>query len=96
MGTAISLFQPTLAHCKDNPSKTLLLLRYPQRLSLPHQSCSMEASKQISSLEEQLHSVAAQRDEISLQLSDTQDQCTQYNTQLSNLELVLEQFQAGV
>lgn len=55
----------------------------------------MDASKQISSLEDQLHAIASQRDTALLQLSASQEQCAQYSTQLGNLQLVLEQFQAG-
>jgi len=57
--------------------------------------CSLEASKEICSLEEQLHSVASQRDSLTMQLSNAQEQCSQYAVQLQNLQLVLEQFQRG-
>lgn len=57
--------------------------------------CSSEAMKRVSSLEEQLRALSAQRDDALLQLSSSQEQCSQYQSQLANLQLVLEQFQAG-
>ena len=56
---------------------------------------SLEASRQIGSLEDQLNSVMSERDDIIVQLSASQDQVQQQEQQLSNLQLVLEQFQAG-
>ena len=56
---------------------------------------SLEASRQIGSLEDQLNSVMSERDDIIVQLSASQDQVQQQEQQLNNLQLVLEQFQAG-
>lgn len=47
------------------------------------------------SLQEQLNGVVRQRDEALLQLSTAQDQVNQYAVSLSNLQMVLEQFQQG-
>ncbi|XP_052106690.1 thyroid receptor-interacting protein 11-like [Mytilus californianus] len=57
------------------------------------QSASQLAVHQVESLQQQLHTVASQRDQAYLQLSSLQDQCQQYAVSLSNLQLVLEQFQ---
>ncbi|XP_063426275.1 thyroid receptor-interacting protein 11-like isoform X5 [Mytilus trossulus] len=57
------------------------------------QSASQQAVHQVESLQQQLHTVASQRDQAYLQLSSLQDQCQQYAVSLSNLQLVLEQFQ---
>lgn len=47
------------------------------------------------SLQEQLNGVIKQRDEALLQLRATQEQLNQYAMSLSNLQMVLEQFQQG-
>ena len=43
----------------------------------------------------QLHVIAEQRDNALLQLSSAQETISSYATSLSNLQMVLEQFQAG-
>lgn len=57
--------------------------------------CSQQASLQVESLQEQLNGVVRQRDEALLELSAAQDQVNQYAVSLSNLQMVLEQFQQG-
>lgn len=57
--------------------------------------CSQQASLQVESLQEQLNGVVRQRDEALLQLGAAQDQVNQYAVSLSNLQMVLEQFQQG-
>ncbi|XP_076441605.1 uncharacterized protein LOC143280803 isoform X2 [Babylonia areolata] len=57
------------------------------------QSASQQASQQVESLQQQLHSLASQRDAAYMQVASLQDQSQQYATSLSNLQLVLEQFQ---
>lgn len=57
---------------------------------------SLEASRQIGSLEDELNSVMTERDDLIIQLTTSQDQVQQQEQQLSNLQLVLEQFQAGM
>ncbi|KAG1653572.1 Thyroid receptor-interacting protein 11 [Nymphon striatum] len=52
-----------------------------------------QATLQVESLKEQLHSLADQRDNGLLQLSNSDSQIQQLNTSLNNLQLVLEQFQ---
>lgn len=47
------------------------------------------------SLQEQLNVMARQRDEALLQLHAAQEQVNQYAVSLSNLQMVLEQFQQG-
>lgn len=54
-----------------------------------------QASQQLDSLQEQLHSLASQRDEAVMQQAATQEQVQQYATSLDNLQMVLEQFQRG-
>lgn len=58
-------------------------------------NCSRQASAQIENLQEQLRSIAAQRDRAVLDLASSQEQADQYQTSLNNLQLVLEQFQRG-
>lgn len=57
------------------------------------ESASQQASLQVESLQEQLNGVVRQRDEALLQLGASQDQVNQYAVSLSNLQMVLEQFQ---
>ncbi|KAI7805846.1 thyroid receptor-interacting protein 11, partial [Triplophysa rosa] len=57
------------------------------------ESASQQASLQVESLQEQLNGVVRQRDEALLQLSAALDQVNQYAVSLSNLQMVLEQFQ---
>ncbi|XP_078351275.1 uncharacterized protein LOC144636014 isoform X2 [Oculina patagonica] len=52
-----------------------------------------QASVQIENLQEQLQAIAAQRDRAVMDLASIQEQAHQYQTSLSNLQLVLEQFQ---
>jgi len=55
----------------------------------------MESAKQLDSLQLQLHVIAEQRDAALLQLSSAQETISSYAKSLSNLQMVLEQFQAG-
>jgi len=55
----------------------------------------LDLSKQLDSLHLQLHVIAEQRDDALLQLSSAQETISSYATSLSNLQMVLEQFQAG-
>ncbi|XP_036431079.1 LOW QUALITY PROTEIN: thyroid receptor-interacting protein 11 [Colossoma macropomum] len=57
------------------------------------ESASQQASLQVESLQEQLNGVVRQRDEAFLQLHAAQEQTNQYAVSLSNLQMVLEQFQ---
>lgn len=57
---------------------------------------SRQASVQIDNLQEQLQAIAAQRDRAVMDLASIQEQAHQYQTSLSNLQLVLEQFQRGM
>jgi len=57
---------------------------------------SRQASVQIENLQEQLQAIAAQRDRAVMDLASIQEQAHQYQTSLSNLQLVLEQFQRGM
>lgn len=50
---------------------------------------------QVESLQEQLSMVVKQRDDTLLQLRTSQEQVNQYAVSLSNLQMVLEQFQQG-
>ncbi|TRY86805.1 hypothetical protein DNTS_020526 [Danionella cerebrum] len=59
------------------------------------ESASQQASLQVESLQEQLNGVVRQRDEALIQLRAAQDQVNQYAVSLSNLQMVLEQFQLG-
>jgi len=87
--TPHSFSSPRLTH-----SAPSLLYRDEESLNIFSFS-SLESSRQIASLEEQLHGLANQREQLSLQVAASQEQCSQYYTQLQNLQLVLEQFQAG-
>ena len=55
----------------------------------------LDSAKQLDSLQMQLHVIAEQRDNALLQLSSAQETISSYATSLSNLQMVLEQFQAG-
>lgn len=57
------------------------------------ENASQQASMQVESLQEQLSGVVKQRDEAYAQLRTSQDQVNQYAVSLSNLQMVLEQFQ---
>lgn len=50
---------------------------------------------QVESLQEQLMVVVKQRDDALLHLRTSQEQVNQYAVSLSNLQMVLEQFQQG-
>lgn len=50
---------------------------------------------QVESLQEQLNGVMKQRDTALAQLRTSQEQVNQYAVSLSNLQMVLEQFQQG-
>lgn len=56
---------------------------------------SQQASLQVESLQEQLMGVVKQRDDALLHLRTSQEQVHQYAVSLSNLQMVLEQFQQG-
>nr|XP_057912968.1 thyroid receptor-interacting protein 11 [Doryrhamphus excisus] len=57
------------------------------------ESASQQASMQVESLQEQLSGVLKQRDDALIQLRTSQEQVAQYAMSLSNLQMVLEQFQ---
>ncbi|XP_014872307.1 thyroid receptor-interacting protein 11 [Poecilia latipinna] len=57
------------------------------------ENASQQASMQVESLQEQLSNVVKQRDDTLLQLRTSQEQVRQYAVSLSNLQMVLEQFQ---
>uniref|UniRef100_A0A3Q2U2J6 Thyroid hormone receptor interactor 11 n=1 Tax=Fundulus heteroclitus TaxID=8078 RepID=A0A3Q2U2J6_FUNHE len=57
------------------------------------ESASQQASMQVDSLQEQLSNVVKQRDDALAQLRTSQEQVRQYAVSLSNLQMVLEQFQ---
>lgn len=50
---------------------------------------------QVESLQEQLSGVVRQRDDALTNLRTSQEQVNQYAVSLSNLQMVLEQFQQG-
>ena len=55
----------------------------------------LDSAKHVENLQLQLHVIAEQRDNALLQLSSAQETITSYASSLSNLQMVLEQFQAG-
>ncbi|XP_019727923.1 thyroid receptor-interacting protein 11 isoform X2 [Hippocampus comes] len=57
------------------------------------ESASQQASLQVESLQEQLSGAVKQRDDALLQLGTSQEQVKQYAVSLTNLQMVLEQFQ---
>ncbi|XP_037342223.2 thyroid receptor-interacting protein 11 [Pungitius pungitius] len=57
------------------------------------ENASQQASMQVESLQEQLTGVVKQRDETLIRLRTSQEQVNQYAVSLSNLQMVLEQFQ---
>ncbi|XP_069567707.1 thyroid receptor-interacting protein 11 [Brachyistius frenatus] len=57
------------------------------------ENASQQASLQVESLQEQLSGVVKQRDDALIQLRTSQEQVNQYAVSLSNLQMVLEQFQ---
>ncbi|XP_060938568.1 thyroid receptor-interacting protein 11 [Limanda limanda] len=57
------------------------------------ENASQQASMQVESLQEQLSGAVKQRDDALAQLRTAQDQINQYAVSLSNLQMVLEQFQ---
>ncbi|KAM6969176.1 thyroid receptor-interacting protein 11 [Tautogolabrus adspersus] len=57
------------------------------------ENASQQASMQVESLQEQLSGVVKQRDDALAHLRTSQEQVNQYAVSLSNLQMVLEQFQ---
>uniref|UniRef100_UPI00398EEDFA thyroid receptor-interacting protein 11 n=1 Tax=Pristiophorus japonicus TaxID=55135 RepID=UPI00398EEDFA len=57
------------------------------------ENASHQASLQVESLQEQLQTIAKQRDETVMQLHVSQEQVKQYAMSLTNLQMVIEQFQ---
>ncbi|XP_076604782.1 thyroid receptor-interacting protein 11 [Chaetodon auriga] len=57
------------------------------------ENASQQASLQVESLQEQLSGVVKQRDDALTHLRTSQEQVNQYAVSLSNLQMVLEQFQ---
>ncbi|XP_067848080.1 thyroid receptor-interacting protein 11 [Heptranchias perlo] len=57
------------------------------------ENASHQASLQVESLQEQLQTIAKQRDEAVMQLNMSQEQVKQYAVSLTNLQMVIEQFQ---
>ncbi|XP_069772216.1 thyroid receptor-interacting protein 11 isoform X2 [Narcine bancroftii] len=57
------------------------------------ESASHQAGLQVESLQEQLQTIAKQRDEAVMQLSASREQVKQYAMSLSNLQMAIEQFQ---
>ncbi|XP_056402695.1 thyroid receptor-interacting protein 11 isoform X2 [Hyla sarda] len=57
------------------------------------ETASHQATIQVESLQEQLNHVSRQRDEALMQFNMSQEQVKQYAMSLSNLQMVLEQFQ---
>uniref|UniRef100_A0A8C4GNQ4 Thyroid hormone receptor interactor 11 n=1 Tax=Dicentrarchus labrax TaxID=13489 RepID=A0A8C4GNQ4_DICLA len=57
------------------------------------ENASQQASMQVESLQEQLSGAVKQRDDALAHLRTSQDQVNQYAVSLSNLQMVLEQFQ---
>ncbi|XP_047202138.1 thyroid receptor-interacting protein 11 [Girardinichthys multiradiatus] len=57
------------------------------------ENASQQASMQVESLQEQLSNAVKQRDDTLAQLRTSQEQVRQYAVSLSNLQMVLEQFQ---
>jgi len=57
---------------------------------------SQESQKKVDSLTKQLYSIAQQRDNISLQLNTVLEEKDQLQHQVTNLQMVLEEFQKGV
>lgn len=53
-----------------------------------------DASRQLDNLQIQLHTIAEQRDNALLQLANAQETISSYANSLTNLQMVLEQFQA--
>lgn len=56
----------------------------------------LDSAKQIENLQIQLHAIAEQRDNALYQLTSAQETISSYANSLSNLQMVLEQFQAGM
>ena len=58
--------------------------------------CSHHQKQKLFDLQQQLHVMAQQRDDAVMKLANTQEDLEQTNHELSNLQMVLEQFQKGV
>ncbi|CAL1534031.1 unnamed protein product [Lymnaea stagnalis] len=56
---------------------------------------NQESSRHIESLQQQLQHAQSQRDAAYMEVANIQEQCSQYASSLSNLQLVLEHFQKG-
>ncbi|KAM6130752.1 LOW QUALITY PROTEIN: thyroid receptor-interacting protein 11 [Pterocles gutturalis] len=73
--------------------KKVLVLEEKASSSTAVENASHQANLQVESLQEQLNLVSKQRDETVMQLTISQDQVKQYALSLTNLQMVLEQFQ---
>ncbi|XP_010083155.1 PREDICTED: thyroid receptor-interacting protein 11, partial [Pterocles gutturalis] len=73
--------------------KVLVLEEKVASSSTAVENASHQANLQVESLQEQLNLVSKQRDETVMQLTISQDQVKQYALSLTNLQMVLEQFQ---
>ena len=56
---------------------------------------SQQANHQVETLQQQLRAIAEQRDNAIMQLANAQEMASQYANSLTNLQMVLEQFQHG-
>jgi chromosome segregation ATPase len=63
------------------------------RTTLSEQASIHQRDQEVVSLQQQLHVLAQQRDDAVIKLSTTQDEVEQTQHELSNLQMVLEQFQ---
>nr|XP_006817036.1 PREDICTED: thyroid receptor-interacting protein 11-like [Saccoglossus kowalevskii] len=82
-----------LAEDREKELRTKLAEAEDKVYSSAVQSASQEVSKQVESLQEELHAIASQRDQAVMQLAAAQEQTQQYAASLNNLQMVLEQFQ---
>lgn len=64
--------------------------------STMYTSVSVRANQQVETLQQQLALMVQQRDELQRKISAAEDKVLSYSASLTNLQLVLEQFQRGI
>lgn len=64
--------------------------------STMYTSVSVRANQQVETLQQQLALIVQQRDDLQNKISTAEDKCLSYSASLTNLQLVLEQFQRGI
>lgn len=80
---------------KQLEAKLLLAEEKAQNSSTVYTSASIRANQQVETLQQQMALIVQQRDDIQAKLSAAEDKVLSHTASLTNLQIVLEQFQRG-